>query len=104
MGDFPVFARDVTPIGPMHRGPGEINYPIAAGGVVVNPGDIIVGDLNGVVVVPREFAESLLAQLRGARGRRVRLQRLGRDAATSRTPGSTRSSRTAASSINGTGH
>jgi regulator of RNase E activity RraA len=64
MGDFPVYARGVTPIGPMHRGPGEINYPIAAGGVVVNPGDVVVGDLNGVVVVPQEFAESLLSQLR----------------------------------------
>jgi regulator of RNase E activity RraA len=63
LGDFPVFARDVTPIGPMHRGPGEINYPIAAGGVVVNPGDIIVGDLNGVVVVPQEFAGALLKTL-----------------------------------------
>jgi len=63
LGDFPVYARDVTPIGPMHRGPGEINYPIACGGVVVNPGDIIVGDLNGVVVVPLEFAEELLHRL-----------------------------------------
>jgi regulator of RNase E activity RraA len=63
LGDFPVYARDVTPIGPMHRGPGEINYPIACGGVVVNPGDIIVGDLNGVVVVPREFADDLLRRL-----------------------------------------
>src|SRR5439155_6973190 len=63
LGDFTVFARDVTPIGLMHRGPGEINYPIACGGVVVNPGDIIVGDLNGVVVVPREFANDLLRRL-----------------------------------------
>jgi regulator of RNase E activity RraA len=63
LGDFPVFARDVTPIGPMHRGPGEINYPVACGGVVVNPGDVIVGDLNGVVVVPREFADDLLRRL-----------------------------------------
>jgi len=63
LGDFPVFARDVTPIGPMHRGPGEINYPIACGGVVVNPGDVIVGDLNGVVVVPAEFADNLLQRL-----------------------------------------
>ncbi len=52
LGDFPVFARGVTPIGPLHRGPGEIN-PIAAGGIVVHAGDIIVGDLNGVVVVPK---------------------------------------------------
>ena len=60
---FPVFARGVTPIGPLHRGPGEINYPIAAGGIVVNPGDIVVGDGNGVVVVPREHAEEVLGRL-----------------------------------------
>jgi regulator of RNase E activity RraA len=63
LGDFPVFARGVTPIGPMHRGPGEINYPIACGGVVVNPGDLIIGDLNGVVVVPRDFVDDLLRRL-----------------------------------------
>lgn len=64
LGDFPVFARGVTPIGPLHRGPGEINYPVSVGGVVVNPGDLVVGDLNGVVVVPRENAPELLARLR----------------------------------------
>jgi regulator of RNase E activity RraA len=64
LGDFPVFARGVTPIGPLHRGPGEINYPICAGGIVVNPGDIVIGDLNGVVVVPREIAPVLLERLR----------------------------------------
>src|SRR5215210_742490 len=63
LGDFPVFARGVTPIGPLHRGPGEINYPIAAGGIVVHQGDVVVGDLNGVVVVPREFADDLLRRL-----------------------------------------
>ena len=61
--DFPVFARGVTPIGPLHRGPGEINYPVSVGGIVVHPGDIIVGDLNGVVVVPQEVASELLARL-----------------------------------------
>jgi len=63
LGDFPVFARGITPLGPLHRGPGEVNYPISAGGIVVNPGDIIVGDLNGVVVVPREIAVDLLQRL-----------------------------------------
>jgi regulator of RNase E activity RraA len=63
LGDFPVFARGVTPIGPLHRGPGEINHPISAGGIVVQPGDVIVGDLNGVVVVPRGVAEDLLRRL-----------------------------------------
>jgi RraA family protein len=64
LGDFPVFAKGVTPIGPLHRGPGEINYPVSVGGVVVNPGDLVVGDLNGVVVVPRDGAAALLARLR----------------------------------------
>jgi regulator of RNase E activity RraA len=63
LGDFPVFARGVTPIGPLHRGPGEINHPVSVGGIVVQPGDIITGDLNGVVVVPRVFAEELLDRL-----------------------------------------
>ncbi len=67
LADFPVFARGVTPIGPLHRGPGEINHPIAAGGIVVQPGDIVLGDLNGVVVVPRTSAEDVLRRLRGRR-------------------------------------
>jgi len=61
--DFPVFARGVTPIGPLHRGPGEINYPVSVGGIVVHPGDVIVGDLNGVVVVPRDIAGDVLERL-----------------------------------------
>jgi RraA family protein len=60
---FPVFARGVTPIGPLHRGPGEINYPVACGGIVVNPGDLIVGDRDGVVVVRQDFAEDTLQRL-----------------------------------------
>ena len=63
LGDFPVFARGVTPIGPLHRGPGEINYPVSVGGIVVHPGDLIVGDLNGVVVVPRDIVGSILGRL-----------------------------------------
>lgn len=63
LGDFPVFARGVTPIGPLHRGPGEVNFPVSAGGIVVNPGDIIAGDLNGVVVIPQDIAETLVTRL-----------------------------------------
>jgi RraA family protein len=61
--DFPVFARGTTPIGPLHRGPGEINYPIACGGRVVNPGDVIVADAAGIVVVPRNIVEELVDRL-----------------------------------------
>jgi regulator of RNase E activity RraA len=63
LGDFPVFARGVTPIGPLQRGPGEINYPVSVGGIVVNPGDLIVADLDGIVVVQQEIAGDLLARL-----------------------------------------
>ena len=63
LGDFPVFARGVTPTGPLHRGPGEIGYEICAGGIVVHAGDVLVGDANGVVVVPRNTADELLTRL-----------------------------------------
>ena len=66
LGDFPVYARGVTPTGPLHRGPGEINHPICAGGIVVEPGDIIVGDQSGVVVVPQEIAPELLGRLQAS--------------------------------------
>jgi RraA family protein len=65
--DFPVFARGATPIGPLHRGPGEINFPICCGGVVVNPGDLVVADGAGVVVIPQEIASELLQRLRAQR-------------------------------------
>ena len=60
---LPVYARGVTPVGPLHRGPGEINYPVSSGGIVVNPGDLIVADENGVVVVREDFAELILQRL-----------------------------------------
>jgi RraA family protein len=61
--DFPVFARGTTPVGPLHRGPGEINYPITCGGTVVNPGDVVVADAAGIVVVPQDIVEEVLFRL-----------------------------------------
>jgi RraA family protein len=61
---IPVFARGTTPVGPLHRGPGEVGYPIQCGGIVVNPGDILFGDENGVVVIPLEIADELLVRCR----------------------------------------
>lgn len=69
IGTLPVFARGVTPIGPLHRGPGEVNFPISCGGIVVNPGDVIVGDTNGVVVVPSAVARAMLDLLEERRER-----------------------------------
>jgi RraA family protein len=50
---LPIFARAATPAGPYKHGPAEIGYPVACGGVVCAPGDIICGDADGVVVVPQ---------------------------------------------------
>jgi len=61
---FPVYACGVTHRGPYKNGPGEINTPIALGGMVVHPGDIIVGDADGVVAVPLAYAEEILALAR----------------------------------------
>jgi RraA family protein len=61
---FPVYACGVTHRGPYKNGPGEINTAIALDGMVVNPGDIIVGDADGVVAVPLAQAEEILARAR----------------------------------------
>lgn len=58
---YPVYAAGVTHRGPYKDGPGEINVPVAIDGMVVHPGDIVVGDGDGVVAVPLAQAESLLA-------------------------------------------
>jgi regulator of RNase E activity RraA len=57
---FPAFSRTVSPGACDKDGPGEINVPICCGGVVVSPGDLIVGDADGVVVVPRDDAAVVL--------------------------------------------
>jgi len=58
--DFPIFCKGVTPRGP-HKGWGDdVNVPISCGNVPVLPGDIIVGDCDGIVVVHKKFAESVL--------------------------------------------
>ena len=60
---FPVFAAGISPNGPMKEGPGEINFPISCGGLTVLPGDIIVADDDGVVVVKKEHAANCVGQV-----------------------------------------
>lgn len=71
---FPSFSRTVSPGGCDKDGPGELNVPISCGGTVVMPGDIVVGDLDGVAVVPRARAADVLelvAQLTERERKRV---------------------------------
>jgi 4-hydroxy-4-methyl-2-oxoglutarate aldolase len=57
---FPVWAVGANPNGPTKYVPGRINWPISCGGISVQPGDLIVGDADGVVVIEREKAASLM--------------------------------------------
>lgn len=58
--NFPVFSKGTTVSSGGKNGPGEINVPISCGGTSVNPGDIVVGDVDGVVVIPRDQAQAVL--------------------------------------------
>jgi regulator of RNase E activity RraA len=63
--EFPVYARGVTHRGPYKDGPGEINVTVAVGGMVVNPGDIVVGDQDGLLAIPQEGVGELIDKARG---------------------------------------
>ncbi|MFC1798202.1 RraA family protein [Thermodesulfobacteriota bacterium] len=57
---FPLFCAGLSPNGPFKEGPGEINFPISCGGQVVRPGDMLIGDDDGVVVLQKEFAKTTI--------------------------------------------
>ena len=57
---FPMFAAGLSPNGPTKGVPGRINHPVAVGGVTVHPGDLVVGDADGVTVVERDKAAAML--------------------------------------------
>lgn len=57
--DFHVYARGFTPNGPYKNGPGEINVPVVIGGRVVRPGDIVVGDADGIIFISPEIASQV---------------------------------------------
>ncbi|MEN0659210.1 RraA family protein [Caldifermentibacillus hisashii] len=58
--NFPVFSKGTTVAASFKNGAGEINVPISCGGVSITPGDIIIGDADGVVVIPQADAEKVL--------------------------------------------
>ena len=59
---FPIYCRCITPQGPFKNGPGEINVPVCCGGVAVLPGDIVVGDEDGVVFIRKEDAPLVIEE------------------------------------------
>jgi regulator of RNase E activity RraA len=63
-GQFPIYAAGVTHRGPYKDGPGEINVPIAIDGMVIQPGDLVLGDADGLLCVPYDDVERVLAASR----------------------------------------
>jgi regulator of RNase E activity RraA len=57
---FPIYARGVNHRGPYKDGPGAINVPVSVGGMAVSPGDIVVGDQDGLVVLSRDEAPTVI--------------------------------------------
>lgn len=61
---LPTYARAVNPAGPSKYGPGQVGAPVACGNVVCNPGDAILGDRDGVIVINRHLVPSLADKLK----------------------------------------
>lgn len=75
---MPIFARGHTHRGPSKEGPGEINVPIACGGMAVMPGDLIVGDADGVVAIPATGLETILTRAHANLEREARVREANR--------------------------
>lgn len=60
--EFPVFASHIAVSYPGKRGPGAVNVPVVVAGVTVNPGDLVVGDADGVIVIPPQEIEPAIAR------------------------------------------
>ena len=59
-GTFPIFSAGLNPCGPTKSVAGRVNLPVSAAGATVHPGDLVVGDADGVVVIPRADVERIL--------------------------------------------
>ena len=83
--DFPVYARGVTHRGPYKDGPGEINVVVTVGGQTIAPGDIVVGDADGVLAIPRSEAPRVAEFARAQMGREAAMLRAIADGSIDRT-------------------
>lgn len=60
--DFPVYSKGFMPCGPIKKNEGNINTAIMCAGVQVEPGDLVVGDSDGVCVIPKKYVEVVLTE------------------------------------------
>jgi 4-hydroxy-4-methyl-2-oxoglutarate aldolase len=73
---IPVFARGLSPNSPHKDGPGKIGVPIYVGGVMVNAGDVVIGDQDGVVVIAREALAGVLDALADVKAKEAKMEEL----------------------------
>ncbi len=64
---LPVFSRGITPNSCVKTGPGRVGFPIVAGGVAIEPGDVVIGDQDGVVIVPQRMLDGVIARVQAIR-------------------------------------
>lgn len=81
---FPIYARGVTHLGPYKDGPGEINVPVVVGGLVIQPGDILVGDEDGLVAISQDIAPAVLKLAQAQAVKEVALLRSAKNGTLSR--------------------
>jgi 4-hydroxy-4-methyl-2-oxoglutarate aldolase len=70
---IPLFCRGITPNSCVKSGPGRVGLPIVAGGVAIEPGDVLVGDRDGVVVVPQRVLDTVTARVETIRAAEKRV-------------------------------
>jgi 4-hydroxy-4-methyl-2-oxoglutarate aldolase len=73
---FPFFCRGLNPGGTVKESWGTINEPIHCGGVIVNPGDVVVGDRDGVVVVPKNKARDVLNRAKAIANKEIKVREM----------------------------
>lgn len=71
---LPIFSRGITPNSPVRDGPGTVGLPITVGGVSVSPGDVLVGDRDGVVVVPQARLAEVVQRLEAVKAAEAALE------------------------------
>lgn len=64
---LPVFSRGITPNSCVRSGPGRVGHAIVAGGVAIEPGDVLVGDRDGVVVIPQDRLDEVISRIEAIR-------------------------------------
>jgi 4-hydroxy-4-methyl-2-oxoglutarate aldolase len=71
---LPVYCAGVTPNSPARNGPGTVGHTVTMGGVTIAPGDIVIGDNDGIVIIPLAQADSVLGKLKDVRAAEASLE------------------------------